>query len=133
MHILKQIGCVLLCLVLAEPFRDQIERRFQCEVSEEPVVSDTAGATVRETEISAGSLETKAPEPNLAVDPGLESNSAVVVDLGATGAQPKQDVLLRGRIPSSLKALVDKYCVATCEIPIERIVPCNNATSFFPR
>ena len=79
MDIVKKIGCVFLCLVLDEPFPDQIERRFQVDVSEEPVLSDTAGATVREPEISDGSLETKAPEPTLAVDPGLESDSTVVV------------------------------------------------------
>ena len=58
---------------------------FQVDVSEEPVatVSDTAHATVREPEISHGSLDSKTSEPTL------------VVDLGATGAQPKQDVLSR--------------------------------------
>ena len=125
MDIVKQVGCVFLCLVLDEPFRDQIERRFQVVASEEPVLSETAGATVREPEISDGTLETKAIEPTLAVDPGLKSDS-VFVDLEATGAQPNQDVVARGSIPSNLKDLVDKYCVATCEIPIERIVAGNN-------
>jgi len=124
--ILKQIGCVFLCLVLDEPFRDQIDRRFEVDVSEEPVLSDTAGANVREPEVSGGSLESKASEPTLAVDPGLNSDSAVVVDLAATGAQPKQDVVAQGSIPASSKALVDKYCVTTCEVPIERIVQGNN-------
>ena len=122
--ILKQIRCVFLCLVLDKPFHDQIQRRF--DVSEEPVLSETEGATVREPEVSGGSLESKASEPTLAVDPGLNSDSAVVVDLAATGAQPKQDVVVRGSIPAILKALVDKYCVATCEVPIERIVQGNN-------
>ena len=49
-------------------------------------MSDTAGATVREPEISDDTFERKAPDPTLAVDPGLESNSTVVVDLGDTGA-----------------------------------------------
>ena len=87
MDILKQIGFVFLCLVLEEPFRDQIQRRFEGYVSEDPVLSETAGATVREPELSGGSLESKAPEPTLAVDPGLNSESAVVVDLAATGGQ----------------------------------------------
>ena len=50
-------------------------------------MSETAGATVREPEISDGSLESKAPEPTLAVDPGLKSDSAVVVDLEASSFQ----------------------------------------------
>ena len=112
---------MFLCLVLDEPFRDQIQRRFEGYVSEEPVLSETEGATVREPEVSGGSLEYKASEPTLAVDPGLNSDSAVVVDLTATGAQPKQDVVARGSIPASLKVLADKYCVVTCEVPIERI------------
>jgi len=113
-------------LVLEEPFRDQIQRRFDVDASEEPVLPDTAGATVPEPEVSEGSLESKATEPTIAVDPGLKSDSAVVVDLAATGAEPKQAIVARGSIPASLKSLVEKYCVATCEIPIERIVQGNN-------
>ena len=42
-----------------------------------------------------------------------------------TGA-PVPNTVALSRVPSSLQTLVDKYCVATCEIPIERIVPGNN-------
>ena len=39
---------------------------------------------------------------------------------------PVPNVEALARVPSSLLQLVDKYCVATCEIPLERIVPGNN-------
>ena len=113
-------------LVLDEPFRDQIERRFHIDVSEEPVLPDTQDATVREPEVSEASLECKATEPTIAVDTGLTLDSAVVVELAATGAEPKQDIVSRGSIPSSLIALVDKHCLPTCEIHIEHIAPGNN-------
>ena len=60
------------------------------------------------------------------VGPGLESDSLVGVDLANMGAKSTTDVVARARVPSSLKDLVNKYCVATCEIPVERIVPGNN-------
>ena len=88
-------------LVLDEPFRDQIERRFHVDVSEEPVLPDTEGAIVREPEVSEGSVEYKATEPPIAVDPGLKLDSAVVVDLAATGAEPKQDIVARVVYPQA--------------------------------
>ena len=66
-------------LVLDEPFRDQIQRRFEVDVSEEPVLPDTEGATVREPEVPEGSVEYKATEPTIAVDPGLKLDSAVLL------------------------------------------------------
>ena len=58
--------------------------------------------------------------------PGLKSDSLVGVDLANMGAQFTQDVVAWAWVPSCLKDLVSKYCMAMCEIPVERIVPGNN-------
>ena len=73
---------------------------------------------------SEGTLDTKEPEPTVSTGPVLESESSV--DLANIGAKSTQDVVARARVPASLKDLVNKYCVARCEIPPERIVPGNN-------
>ena len=42
------------------------------------------------------------------------------------GAKYTQDMVAWAQVPASLKDLVNKYCVAMCEIPVERLVPGNN-------
>ena len=120
----QHLSCVFGCLVLSEPIHDQIERRFQIDVCDEPQMPNTADAKVGKPDISEGTLDTTEPEPTVSAGPVLESESGV--DLANIGAKSTQDVVARARVPASLKDLVDKYCVATCEIPLERIVPGNN-------
>ena len=81
----------------------------------------TAGAKVGEPAISEGTLDTKEPEPTVSVGPVLESESSEGVDLANMGAKSTQDVVARARVPASLKDLVNKYCVATCEIPVYKM------------
>ena len=71
-------------------------------------------------------MATNEPASIVSVEPGLVSDSCTNVHLSGTGA-PVVNTDAVVRAPSSLQQLVDKYCVATREIPVERIVPGNNS------
>ena len=113
-QIRQHFSCLFGCLILSEPIHNQIERRFQID------------SKVGEPDIAEGTLDTKEPEPTVSVGPVLESESSEGVDMANMGTKSARDVVARARVPASLKDLVNKYCVATCEIPVERIAPRNN-------
>ena len=58
------------------------------------------------------------PASIASVEPVLVSDSGANVHLAVTGA-PVPNTAALPRVPSSLLTLVDTYCVATCEIPLE--------------
>ena len=116
-----------------EPIKDQIEQRFQQSESVSEVIIETAifsqsnqpKASVLEPTVSEGSVVINDPAAITSVEPDILSVSGVNVHLAVTGA-PVSSTAALTRVPSSLLMLIDKYCIATCDIPLERIVRGNN-------
>ena len=124
-QVLNCCHCAIYCLVLAEPIRDQIERRFTRSDSVSEVAPDSTDfpqsnqpeASVIEPTVSQGSGVINEPAAITSLDPNIVSVSGANVPLAVTGA-PVPNTAALTRVPSSLLTLVNKYCIATCYIPL---------------
>ena len=90
-----------------------------------PPKSNVPEASVLQSEVSEGSVVINEPASIGSVEPVIVSDPGAIVHLAVAGA-PVPNTEVVARVPSSLLQSVDKYCIATCEVPLERVVPGNN-------